>query len=121
MLPVRWSALLSSKLKQIFSKKEGHLIVFKQLAAFGVLTVTAVEDVERTVVMRGLHIFNIILHLHLHRIAIIVLPTLEFLVTVLALQAFQGPFLPSRPHVLAIKKNYRLVGFLEALNELLWA
>lgn len=119
-LPVRWASLLPSELKEVVSEEDGHLIVLQQLAAFGMFTVAAVEDVERAVVSRALHVLHVILHLHFHRVAVVVFAALELLVAVFALETLQGPFLPAGPRLLAVEQNYGFIGLLESLDELFW-
>lgn len=115
--PVRRAALLSCKLEQVVPEEERHLVVLQQLAALGVFTVAAVEDVERAVVPRGLQILHVVLHLHLHRVSVVVLATFEFLVAVFAFETFQSPFFPSRPGLLAVEQDDGFVGPLVALDE----
>lgn len=115
--PVRRAALLSCKLEQVVPEEERHLVVLQQLAALGVFTVAAVEDVERAVVPRGLQILHVVLHLHLHRVSVVVLATFEFLVAVFAFETFQSPFFPSGPGLLAVEQDDGFVGPLVALDE----
>lgn len=117
--PVRRPAFLSCKLEQVIPEEDGHLVVFQQLAALVVLTVAAVEDVERTVILGVLQVLCVVLHLHLHRVAVIVFATFKLLVSVFAFEALQGPFLPSGPVLLAAEQDHGLVGPLEALDEVL--
>lgn len=117
--PVWRTAFFSRKLEQVVSEEDRHLVVVKQLVALCVFTVAAVKDVERAVVFGGVQVLCVVLHLHLHRVAIVVLATLELLVAVLAFEALQGPFLAGRPVFLAVQKDHGLVGPLEALDELL--
>lgn len=119
--PVRWSAFLPCELEQVVPEEDGHLVVLQQLAAFGVLTVAAVEDVQRAVILGALQILNVVLHLHLHRVAVIVLATLELLVAVFSLEALQSPLLFGRPAVLAAEQDDGFVGTLKAADELIGA
>lgn len=80
--------------------------------------VAAVEDVERAVVPGALQVLHVVLHLHLHGVSVVVLPALELLVSIFAFEAFQSPFFPSGPGLLAVQQDDRLVGPLEALDEL---
>jgi len=84
-----------------------------------VLAVAAVEDVERAVVARALQVLRVVLHLHLHRVAIVVLAALELLVAVLSLETLQGPLLARGPALLGVEQHHGLVGTLEAVDELL--
>lgn len=117
--PVRRAALLSCELEQVVSEEDGHLVVVQQLAALGVFAVAAVEDVERAVVLGALQVLGVVLHLHLHRVAVVILATLELLVAVLAFEALQGPFFSGGPVFLAVQQDHGLVGPLEALDEVL--
>ena len=98
--PVGRPAFLPGELEQVVSEEQGHLVVVKELASLGVVTVAAVEDVERAVVTRALQVLHVIFHLHLHRVALVVLAALELLVAVLPFETLQGPFLTGRPGVL---------------------
>lgn len=117
--PVRRSALLSCELEQVVGEEDGDLVVLQKLAALGVFAVAAVEDVERAVVPRGLQVLHIVLHLHLHRVPVVVLAAFELLVAVFAFEALQGPFFPSGPALLTVQEDDGFVGSLEALDELL--
>lgn len=117
--PVRRSALLSCELEQVVGEEDGDLVVLQKLAALGVFAVAAVEDVERAVVPRGLQVLHIVLHLHLHRVPVVVLAAFELLVAVFAFEALQGPFFPSGPALLTVQQDDGFVGSLEALDELL--
>ena len=94
------------------------MVVLQQLPAFGVFTVAAVKDVERAVVPGVLQVLHVVLHLHLHRVAVVVLPALELLVAVFALESLQSPFFSGGPALLAVLQDDGLVGSLEALDEL---
>lgn len=83
-------------------------------------TVATVKNVERAVVPGALQVFNIVLHLHLHRVAVIVLAALKLLVAVLAFEALQGPFISGGPTFLTVQQDDGLVGALVALDKFLW-
>lgn len=117
--PVWRPAFLSCKLEQVVPEEDGHLVVLQQLAALVVLTIAAVKDVKRTVILGVLQVLCVVLHLHLHRVAVIVFSTFKLLVSVFAFESLQGPFLPSGPILLAAKQDHRLIGPLEALDEVL--
>ena len=85
------------------------------------LAVAAVENIEWAVVLCGLQVLHVVLHLHLHRVTIVVLTTLELLVAVLTFEALHGPLLTCGPGVLTVEQHHRFVGPLEALDELLCA
>lgn len=121
IVPVWWSPFLPCELEQVVPEEDGHLVILQQLAAFGVLTVAAVEDVQWAVVLGALQILHVVLHLHLHRVAVIVLATLELLVAVFSLEALQSPLLFGRPAVLAAKQDDGFVGTLKAPDELIGA
>lgn len=65
--------------------------------------IAAVKDVERAVIFGGLQVLRVVLHLHLHGVAVVILATLELLVAVLAFEALQGPFFTGRPVFLAVQ------------------
>lgn len=120
-VPVRWAALLAGELEEVVPEEDGHLVVLQQLSALGVFSVAAVKDVERAIVTGGLQVFHVVLHLHLHRVAVVVLATLELLVTVFALEALQGPLLAGRPRLLAALQHHWPVGTLKTPDELVGA
>lgn len=118
--PVRRPPFLPCKLEQVVPEEQRHLVVLQQLPPLGVLAVAAVEYVERAVVFGGLQVFHVVLHLHLHGVAVVVLPTFELLVSVFAFEALQSPFLASGPALLTVQEDDGFVGPLEARDELLW-
>lgn len=80
-------------------------------------TIAAVKDVEWAVVLCALQVLHIVLHFHLHRVSVVVLSTLEFLVAVFAFEALQSPFFSSGPGLLAVQQHNRFVGSLVVLDE----
>ncbi len=119
-LPVRGTALLPCKLKEVIPKENWHLVVLHKLAPLSMFTETAIEDVEGAVITGRLQILHVVLHFHLDRVAIVVLATLELLVAVFALESLQGPLVSGWPRVLAAQQNDGFIRFLKTLNELLW-
>lgn len=118
-LPVGWPSFLPCVLKEIISEEFGDLVVLQEFPSLGMLSIAAVKDVEGAVITRGFHVLNVIFHLHLHRVAVIVLPTLELLVPVLAFQPLQRPLLLGRPAHLSVQQHHGLVRLFITLNKLL--
>lgn len=72
------------------------------------ITKTAVKNVQRTVVLCGFHIFNIILHFHFDWITFVIFAALEFLVTIFFHQARERPFFIGSPICL---KNNKIIKY----------
>lgn len=83
------------------------------------LSETAVEYVQRTVVRRGLHVINVILHLHLDAVSFVVLPAFEFLIPILFGQFAVGPFVVGSPVDLDSGYDDGLVYLFVSVDELL--
>jgi len=82
--------------------------------------IAAVEDVEGTVIHSRFEVVQVILHFHLHTVAIVVLATFEFLIAIFFSQSLQRPFASCVPIVLNTKDDHWLVWGLIFFNELLW-
>lgn len=117
--PVWGPSFLPRILEQVISEELGYFVVLQEFPALGMLSVTAVEYVERAVVARGLHVLYVVFHLHLHRIPVVVLPAFELLVPVLAFQPFQSPLLLGRPAHLSVQQDYGLVRLFVTLHKFL--
>lgn len=74
---------------------EALLVASTEIRAY--LAVSAIENVERTVVLSRSHVVNVILHLHLDAVAFVVLAAFELLVSILLRQARQRPLLDRLP------------------------
>ena len=81
--------------------------------------VAAVKDVKGAVIVSALHVVDVVAHLHLHRVPVLVLTTLEFLVLVFPLEAFQNPFLHGLA-LLGIQQNQGLVRSFLSLHKLFY-
>jgi len=88
-LPIGRSSALAAVFEEVISEVEWKIVILQQLLPLRMLqnlfinvnylnedtyvSVTAVEDVEGTVVVRGLHVIHVILHFQFDAVALVIL------------------------------------------------
>lgn len=117
--PIRRATRLSGILEKIVSEILWHNVVVEQSFPAMVFAVGRVEDVQRTIVSGVFHVVDIVLDLHLDRIAFVVLAALELLVAILLSQSLESPLGLRFPAVLEASNDHWSIVFLVAVNELL--
>lgn len=118
--PTIWRTFRFTRvLEQIVSEVLGNNVIVEEFLATVMLAIGRIEDVQGRVVLGLVHVFHVILHLHLHRVAFVVFAALELLVPVFLRQSLHRPFGLRLPAVLQTCDDYRLVQLLESVYKLL--